>query len=477
MSAIESIADRLTAVLESRSAESCVAGAVVGVSIGAQDVSLAHGVANLNTGQVFTTDTGFLLGSVTKVLTTTLLLRLVERGAVDLDVSATRYVPEFSLRDPDAARHINVRMLVNHTNGIDAGFLAPDGVRGRDASRSYVTYLTGRDVLFEPGRFVSYSNPGFVLAARIIEEVTGLAFERAIAQELFGPCGMVDATAVQTDAFLRRTAIGAFADIESRTVRPTRLFSMPESNAGAGSTPIVTVADMLAFGRMHLAGGTAPNGQRLLSRESVSMMQTPTFDTGLVTPPIGLGWWAYQMAGTTAFWHAGGSPGGASSFCILPEYDAVIVSFVTGGAGAGGGDGLNDLLHGVVIEELTGQLVTPPFEFAPARLHDGIVGEYASAEVRAKVDKRDDELLMTSVFQPYDMDEAEVIAGYMGRRLPWPEPVAYRSVSPGLFAPAGVDISALGGFLGRHLLLASVPAGPGHRAGLQRGTVYIPRAG
>jgi CubicO group peptidase (beta-lactamase class C family) len=69
----------------------------VGIAVGDEERSMAHGTANLNTGQPLTQDTGFLLGSVTKVLTATIVMRLVERGEVDLDAPARRYVPEFAL--------------------------------------------------------------------------------------------------------------------------------------------------------------------------------------------------------------------------------------------------------------------------------------------------------------------------------------------------------------------------------------------
>jgi CubicO group peptidase (beta-lactamase class C family) len=471
---LETIRARLEDVLETRADDLHVGGAVVGVAIGDESIALAHGCANLNTGQPFTDDTGFLLGSVTKPIVATALMRLVERGALDLDAPVTRYVPEFTLRDREAAERITVRMLLNHTNGMDATWLNPDGVRGRDANKSYVEALANREVLFEPGTFWTYSNPGFVVAARILEEHTGLPFEHAIERELFGPCGMVDATAVQTQAFLRRTAVGAYYSAETGEVTATPMFTLPESLAGAGSTPIVTVADMLAFGRTHLNGGVAPNGQRVLSQESVEAMQAPSFDLGLPLQfaPVGLAWWLVPVAGTTAPWHAGGSPGGASSFCILPEYDAVIVSFATGG----GNTDLDDLLHNAAIEELTGRPVTPPFAFSPVPPDDAVMGEYTACEITVGVERDGDALVLSMTYMPPDEGHARTMTGY-GVDL-CPRRVTYNSVAPGLYAPAEMEYSALGGFNARlGLLLAPVPEAPGRRAGLHHGVVYIPKAG
>ncbi len=473
MSSLPSVHARLTAVLHEHTSAQGVAGAVVGADVGGEQIALAHGTANLNTGQEFTTDTGFLLGSVTKVLTATMVMRLVERGAVDLDEPVKRYVPEFALSDAEAARRITVRMLINHTNGIDADTLNPSAVRGRDASRSCtIEHLPRRGVLFEPGTGIHYSNPGFVVAARVIEECTGLPYERAIQRELFDPAGMDDATAIQTQAFLRRTAIGAFADPD-KGLRATTMFTLHESGAGSGATLIVSVADMLAFGRVHLNGGVAATGRRVLSSEFVDAMRSPTYDLGIPqAPPIGLGWWLVPIAGTTAAQHGGGSPGGSSSFCILPEYDATIVSFVAGP----GGLTLNDALHNAAIEEITGRQVTRAIEPSPTAVGENLTGEYASFERRLIVDAKGDELVVTDHYEPYDEDHRRRRHAYAGH-ADHVATVRYTSVAPGQFAPAGTEPGSLGGFFGRLGLLAGLPATPGRRPGLHGYLRYIPKVG
>lgn len=469
MSALDSLRTRIADILDAQSAASGVAGAVVGVSVGDEQFSLAHGCANLNTGQEFTTDTGWLLGSVTKLLTTTALLRLVDQGAVDLDAPARRYIPEFALSDADATDAITVRMLVNHTNGIDADDLMPDGVRGRDASRSYTSHLADVGCLFEPGSGLTYSNPGFVLAARIIEEQTGLPYEQAIQRDLFDPCGMTDATAVQTQALLRRTAIGAFPAEEPGDLRATELFSLPESAAGAGATPIVTVADMIAFGRMHLSGGLAADGRRILSEELVAAMQVPTIDLGIPqAPPVGLGWWLVPIAGTTAAWHGGGSPGGRSSFCIVPELDAVIVSFVSGPNLL-----LNDELHTAVIEHLTGQQATPPLVPVPTTQPDpAISGEYASFQKHQNVRVQGDKLLVDTATSFYDEDHRRILNVYGGFDTTTD---TYVAMAPGQYLAEGVDPQTLAGFYGRLFLLADLPAVAGRPRGLHTGLRFTPK--
>ncbi|MDT9598715.1 serine hydrolase domain-containing protein [Sphingosinicella rhizophila] len=471
MTSLTAIGERLQAVLDDRSSKGDVAGAVVGISIGDEQLVLAHGSANLNTGQPFTEDTGFLLGSVTKVLVTTALLRFVERGLVDLDAPVKRYLPDFVLSDRDAAERITVRMLVNHTNGIDSDTLCPASVRGRDATRHYMTYLAKLGVLFEPGTSLTYSNPGFVIAARIMEELTGTPFERAIQTELFDPAGMRDATALQTQAFLRRTAVGAFISPDTGELKASHVFTLGEGLAGGGTTLIVSPQDMLAFGRMHLKGGLAADGTRVLGDELVTAMRTTSFDLGIPqAPPMGLGWWAYPIAGTTAYHHAGGSPGGTSSFCIIPEYDAVIISFATGpGTGP-----LQDELHNAAIEELTGRSVVPPFEPDPQPIPADLAGEYRSFQHHARVEVKGDELLLTMRYQPCDEEHREFFKDmFSTTRFP---PVTYRSIAPGQFLAVGAEPKDYSGFLGRSSkLLAALPATPARCMGLHTILRYTPK--
>ncbi|WP_345408621.1 serine hydrolase domain-containing protein [Nonomuraea salmonea] len=107
-----------------------VPGFVAGVHHAGEQTVVAHGTANVATGAPMREDTGFLLGSVTKVLTTTLVLRQVDRGLLDLDTPVVTYLPEFALTVPGAADKILVRHLISHTNGIDADLFFPPTTRG-----------------------------------------------------------------------------------------------------------------------------------------------------------------------------------------------------------------------------------------------------------------------------------------------------------------------------------------------------------
>jgi hypothetical protein len=201
-------------------------------------------------------------------------------------------------------------------------------------------------------------------------------------------------------------------------------------------------------------------------------MAATNFDLGLPqAPPVGLGWWKCPIAETTALHHAGGSPGGTSSFCIIPDHDAVIISFATGP----GKSALNDALHNAVIEELTGQSVLLPLVTEPQPIADDLAGEYRSFQLRTDVEAGGDELVVTNTYEPCDQEHADFFEDLFSvTRFP---PVAYASIGAGLFAKAGLELKDYSGLIGRTSLLAALPAAANRRMGLHTGLRYTPKVG
>src|SRR6266542_6622242 len=312
----------LTTHIRAQAATYCESGKVPGYLAGVyhdgDQTVVAHGAANVVTGAPMRDDTGFLFGSVTKVLTTTLVLQQAERGVVDLDERVITYLPEFKLTTPAAAEKIRVRNLLTHTNGIDADLFFPDA-RGRGALKVFLDGL-GRycGALFGPGEYISYSNGGMIVAGRLLEVVTGTSYHDLLKREVYATVGMNDSCTSAEEAILRSTAVGHFPDPATGGARRTDMFTLPDTWAPAGATPIGTIADLLAFGRTHLAGGISPTGNRVLSRESTARMQSVSHDMRTPnSPPIGLGWLLMPFGDTTVLAHSGASAGGAP--CPTPR--------------------------------------------------------------------------------------------------------------------------------------------------------------
>ena len=154
-----------------------------------QETYACHGVTSVDNPLPVDQDTLYVLGSVTKTYTATALMRLVAEGRVELDAPVRRYVPELRLADEQAAAEVTVLNLLNHTSGLDWRIDVDTG-EGDDALAREVAKLAELKLVAPPGARASYSQAGYNLAGRIVEKVTGLTYERAVASLLLEPLGL-----------------------------------------------------------------------------------------------------------------------------------------------------------------------------------------------------------------------------------------------------------------------------------------------
>ena len=202
-------------------------------------------VADLAVGGV-TRSTALGVASSAKWLTAATLLTFVDEGRISLDEPVSRLLPELAAWQPP----ITARMLLDHTSGIrDQSCLWATGASMRDC----VARLAAGPREFAPGSAFSYGNASFHVAGRLIEVLGDDDFAGVVDDRLTGPLGMAD------------------------TVWP---------GAGANPSPAAglqtTVDDYSRFLALLLAGGTTPDGRRVLSEASVGELlrnQVARYDT------------------------------------------------------------------------------------------------------------------------------------------------------------------------------------------------------
>ena len=132
--------------------------------------------------------TVFLLASITKPMTAAAVMTLVEDGKLGLDEPAQKYVPE--LAGPERAG-ITVRSLLDHSSGLPD--MPPDNKELRLRHAPLADFLTSAaraPLLFPPGSAVRYQSMGFLVAATIVERITGLPLREQMKQRLFDPLAM-----------------------------------------------------------------------------------------------------------------------------------------------------------------------------------------------------------------------------------------------------------------------------------------------
>lgn len=294
-------AERLKRI-EAWMAQSRRAGRYAGSSVliyrhGEEAYFAADGLASIAREQPFARDTVVRIYSMTKLVASTLLMMLVERGQVVLDAPVSRYLPEFrnmralrqgaaSLEETEPARPPTLHELLTHTSGMTYSFnegLVPEAygrsfteLAQQEASlEQWCGQLAALPLCFQPGARWEYS-VGIDVIGRVIEVITGQTLAEVMQAEIFGPLGMVDTGFDVPDSKLVR-----FADCyEKRETDPLALFEAAgESRFRAGKVSlhsgggglVSTLEDYMRFGEMIRLGGVLA-GVRLLGARTVGFM-------------------------------------------------------------------------------------------------------------------------------------------------------------------------------------------------------------
>jgi dipeptidyl aminopeptidase/acylaminoacyl peptidase/CubicO group peptidase (beta-lactamase class C family) len=319
-------------------------------------VTAAHGIVHAGTGVPATTDALFQIGSITKVWTTTLAMMLVDEGRLDLDTPVADVLPDLVLADPTATKAITVRHLLTHTSGIDGDVFIDTG-RGDDSLRKYVARLGEVGQSHSVGAAFSYCNSGFTLLGRLLEKITGQTWDQLLRTRLCEPLGLTHAVTLPEDALLHAVAVG-HEECEGRAVA-VQTWTLPRSS-GPGSAITARAADVLAFARLHLAGGVAPDGTRLLSAAGAAAMTKLHAELPHDHPiqeSWGLGWMRFDWDGHRLVGHDGGTIGQTAYLRMLPEQGLAVCLLTNGGRP-------RDLYHdlfGEVFATLAGVAMPPRF--------------------------------------------------------------------------------------------------------------------
>lgn len=317
------VPERLTGLLDHYS----IPGVALGVWLDGEEYTVAAGMANLRAGIEATPETLFLIGSITKVFTTSLVMQLVEEGRVELDAPVRTYLPELRLSDDEATETVTVRQLLTHTSGITGDYF-PDCGRGDDAVEQCVATLPDVPMLHQPGTMFSYCNIGLIIAGRLIERVTGDTWDTVLRQRLLNPLGLDTFCTLPEEVLLHRAGVGHVPDSASGSLVPGQMWPEVRSGGPAGFTPWATVRDLLAFSRLHLDGGVTPKGNRLLSPDSITAMQARQVESNPSGAYDGDGWglgWARHRYSNAepVIGHNGGA---AAVLRVLPERRLAIAS-------------------------------------------------------------------------------------------------------------------------------------------------------
>ncbi len=191
-----SFRDQLQVVVDN-AVESGLPGVSLHVQNGEEHISVVAGVVNRDTAEPMTPASLSHAGSIGKTFTTTMILRLVDMGFLQLEDPIDQWLdPAMSALITNADK-ITLRMLLSHTNGIQNYFENPEFLADFLAEPGKIwdpiellTYIDNTPNHFAPGAEYRYTDTSFLLAGIIAERVTGLPIGTALRQWVFEPAGL-----------------------------------------------------------------------------------------------------------------------------------------------------------------------------------------------------------------------------------------------------------------------------------------------
>lgn len=150
-----------------------------------------YGKANFEWDINHTVEGKFKIASITKQFTAMLILQLVEQKKLKLDEKLIEYYPGYRA---DTGSKITIKQLLNHTSGL-GNFFHLDGYKVVEARNPYtldefISKFCSEDLNFEPGTQFRYSNAGYTILGKVIEQVTGKSYSEVLTQQILKPLNM-----------------------------------------------------------------------------------------------------------------------------------------------------------------------------------------------------------------------------------------------------------------------------------------------
>jgi CubicO group peptidase (beta-lactamase class C family) len=237
-----------------------------------------YGVRDLGTGEPVDRETIFEITSATKTFTATALGMLVGEGAVGWDDPVSKHLPGFEVKDPYVAGRVTFRDLLAHRTGLAYGSSLRDGPYDRNELVRRMRFLPFRHG-FREG--FAYMHLPYLVAARVLEDKTGVSWDEFVLRRIFEPLGM--SRSYTSIAGIEDDPNGGTPhELVDGVMTPVRWIN--RDNVGPALSINSTAEDLSRWVAFNLGDGTW-EGTRLLSESVLDEIQTPWN-----VIPLGLRW-------------------------------------------------------------------------------------------------------------------------------------------------------------------------------------------
>jgi CubicO group peptidase (beta-lactamase class C family)/sugar lactone lactonase YvrE len=310
------------------------------------------GVADLAASTPASAETRFGIGSISKTLTLAAALTLVDAGKLDLDAPVERYLPGF----PHAGRGVTVRRIGAHQSGIADDF-ANDHYLSTEHFELDSAYrrIAAAPMAFQPGSRTEYGTGLFTIVGRVLEQVSGEAYEDVIRRRVLDPTGM-GATVLNDPRRPPPARTAFYVRRDGGGFEPAPPFDPSFKLPGAGY--LSTAADLVRFGMALLEPG-------LLSEHARRQMFTPVALADGTPTRYALGFQVLEDDGRRLLLQPGGGPGIASWLAIYPD-ERLVVAVLANATGAPLEEAVRRLARNFLTPGAPGRSLRPPRASAEA---------------------------------------------------------------------------------------------------------------
>lgn len=279
------------------------------VTDGQVSVARGFGLADIENNVPVTEETVFRLASISKMLTATAAMQLVEQGKLNLAAPIQKYVPAF----PEKPWPITAELLLKHQSGIRH-------YKGNEV-RSVVFYPKVADalaifkdepLLFTPGEKFSYTTYGFNLLGCAIEGASGQDYVRYVQEHVSRPAGMKNIQPDNPNKIIPHRAAGYRRGLPGGDSPVLNAFMVDVSNKVPGGGWCATPTDLARFA-IALAEG------QLVGQETLERMWTRQKTADGKETAAGLGCFVQERDGRRRIYHSGGQPKVSTFLMLDPE--------------------------------------------------------------------------------------------------------------------------------------------------------------
>jgi len=309
----------------------CIPGLAIVVIKNGEVVKMnGFGFANLEQETPVTPDTVFDLASVTKQITATAIMLLVEQGKIRLDDPIIQHLPG----SPRQWNRITIRHLLTNTAGLRVqSFVRPNGTIA-----SGFKFLSKEPLRSNPGSEFFYSSAGFFLLGMINEKASGLRYKNFLEGQFFKPVGMNSTSVLGNTAIVRNRA-------NCYTIRNGKLANREcysaDDELPASYGVLSTVRDLAKW-------DIALAARKLVKEPGLAAMWTPVKLNDGSSYPYGFGWEVKKFFGRRMITHNGYA---GTEYTILPDDRLTVIALTNLGGEEANSWGLT---KGVAVRYLSG---------------------------------------------------------------------------------------------------------------------------